>query len=52
MIIAGNSLATQLARPQVYEEQDAEIWRQVEKSGEKEKESEKEEGMVVGVERV
>lgn len=50
LIIAGNKLATQLARPQIYEEQDAEIWRQVEKSGEKEKE--KEEGMVVGVERV
>jgi hypothetical protein len=35
IIICRNELATQLARPQVYADQDAEIWRQVEKgSGE------------------
>jgi hypothetical protein len=31
IIICRNELATQLARPQVYADQDAEIWRHVEK---------------------
>ena len=32
IVICRNELATRLARPQVYVEQDAEIWRQVEKA--------------------
>jgi len=47
LIICKNELATQLSRPQVYADLDAEIWRR----GEMEKVTEKEDG-VVGVEDV
>jgi hypothetical protein len=52
IIICKNELATQLGRPQVYTDQDAEIWRKVEEGdGRGEMVRGKEEG-VVGVERV
>ena len=45
-------MATRLARPQIYVEQDAEIWRQVEKGDGSDDRMVHEKDGVVGVERV
>jgi hypothetical protein len=45
IIICRNELATQLARPQVYADQDAEIWRQVEKGSDETLNTEKDHAM-------
>ena len=52
IIICRNELATRLARPQIYVEQDAEIWRQVEKGDGSDDRMVHEKDGVVGVERV
>lgn len=51
-MICRNELATGLARPRVYVEQDEEIWRKVEKGNGSDEKMVQEKDEVVGVERV